>query len=112
MGNRNPSGITPTTMCGVSPIWMRCPRTAGSDENPDCQSSIADHGDRFGALSLVFLDQWSSTQWLDARELEAGGGHLGRVHRTDAAIARDHSRVDRAHGADVLDRFQASRASG
>ena len=34
MGNRNPSGITPTTMCGVSPIWMRCPRTAGSDENP------------------------------------------------------------------------------
>ena len=39
MGNRNPSGITPTTMCGVSPIWMRCPRTARSDENPDCQSS-------------------------------------------------------------------------
>ena len=26
-------------VCGVSAIWIRCPRTAGSDENPDCQRS-------------------------------------------------------------------------
>ena len=29
----DPSGITPTTMCGVSPTWMRWPRAPGSDEN-------------------------------------------------------------------------------
>ena len=53
---------------------------------------IADHGDRFGALALVFFYQWSSQQWLDARELEAGGGHLGRGHRIVGAVARDHRR--------------------